>query len=71
MKLMYEPSNVPVKCNQCNKPRTNEPNYSPLDVVLNHKVGWYSHVEDHEEFCPDCMVKMLNEGNKTTIYAGW
>lgn len=64
MKLMYDPDEVIVRCNRCNKQRTTEPDYNPVNVIMDHTVGWFSNIDYSEEFCPDCMVKMVNEGGQ-------
>lgn len=44
-------------CMECGKVRTDERDYSPMDLILGFYPGWYS--GDDGELCPDCMVALL------------
>ena len=55
-----------VVCSMCGRERTlTDPehymdgyDYSPIQVVTNRPLGWYSSEKDGE-ICPECMTKML------------
>lgn len=48
-------------CDDCGKTRTDEPDYSPMQLLLGQPVGWYS--GDDGELCPADMQKLFNRAN--------
>lgn len=50
----------PPKCNSCGRERASgEDNYSPMQVILGHPLGWYS--GDDGEICGDCMTDLMRK----------
>lgn len=52
---------LPVKCGVCGLVRTDEPDYSPIQLILGQEVGWYS--GDDGEICPKDMQELFNKAN--------
>lgn len=48
-------------CDSCGKERTDEPDYSPMQLLLGNPVGWYS--GDDGELCPTDMQRLFNSAN--------
>lgn len=57
-------------CDQCGKVRTDEPDYSPVQVITHGVLGWFSS-EHKGDLCPEHMAALMNEGNRTNEYVGW
>ncbi len=51
-------------CDICKKVRTDEPDYSPMQLLFPNaaRVGWYS--GDDGEICPDDMKKLFDRANR-------
>lgn len=49
-------------CDECGKVRTNEPDYSAIQVIMGQPLGWYS--GDDAEICPEDMDKTLRQSGK-------
>ena len=51
-----------MRCQICDKTRTDEPDYNPLQVILGHPFGWYS--GDDGEMCPGCFTAIYTGANQ-------
>lgn len=56
---MIDPNEI--ICMECGKARTDEPDYSPMDLILGRSPGWYS--GDDGQLCPDCMAALFGTAN--------
>lgn len=58
------------ECGICGKTRTDEPDYSPIQVITHGVLGWYS-TDSEGGICPEHIAALMNEGNRTNEYVGW
>ena len=49
-------------CDDCGKRRTDEKEYSPMQVVLWQPLGWYSGSDG--EMCTECFTRMIERANR-------
>lgn len=58
-----------IKCDECGKVRTNEPDYTPIQAIMGNPLGWYSGKDG--ELCPPHIAYLMNMANRTSRYVGW
>lgn len=49
-------------CQLCQKQRTDEPDYHPIQAITGAPLGWYS--GDDGELCPDCFTDIIRGSNR-------
>jgi len=51
-----------IVCSSCGDARTDEPDYTPLQPMMDQPLGWYS--GDDGELCPKDMAELMATGNR-------